>query len=141
MKIQLVTRRLGLVLVMAATLATAVCARLATANDASIAPREELALTVYTYKTPGICPACDATRPVTTRLARERRVDFVYRDTTAGLARSRADGVELFPTFVVARRSRDGAWLELARWSGSRDLERRLARFGFALGDATAPIR
>ena len=133
MKIQLVTRRLGLVLVMAATLATAVCARLATANDASIAPREELALTVYTYKTPGICPACDATR--------ERRVDFVYRDTTAGLARSRADGVELFPTFVVARRSRDGAWLELARWSGSRDLERRLARFGFALGDATAPIR
>lgn len=83
-------------------------------------------LTVYTFRTPGICPACDAARPVSIRAARVYPLEFVYRDDPRGAARCMAAGVDRFPTFILETTDATGATREAARWSGANDLARKI---------------
>ncbi|MBQ4194753.1 MAG: thioredoxin family protein, partial [Thermoguttaceae bacterium] len=72
------------------------------AANAADAPR--YALVVYTFRAPGVCPACDRARPVAVRLANEYPIEFAYRDDPSGAALARARNVTAFPTFTVVRR-------------------------------------
>lgn len=88
-------------------------------------------LLAFGYKTPGVCPACDRAKPILKRLARVYPIRFVYVDDAKGQAESRRRGVSRFPTFILARRSFDSRSREYERWTGSRDLERKI-RAAFA---------
>ena len=99
----------------------------------AFAAERETTLTVYTFRAPGICPACDATRPIVARLAREYPIDFVYRDDPGSRVLCAESGVDRFPTFIM-RSTRPGeSPREIMRWSGTQELERRVrSAFRFA---------
>ena len=111
-----------------AFLAALVLAPLAANAKAADAPR--YALVVYTFRTPGVCPACDRARPVAVRLANEYPIEFAYRDDPSGAALAGARNVTAFPTFTVVRRDAAGE-REVERWLGAQDVERRI-RAAFA---------
>ena len=98
------------------------------AQPTADAPR--YALVVYTFRAPGVCPACDRARPVAVRLANEYPIEFAYRDDPSGAALAGARNVTAFPTFTVVRRDAAGE-REIERWLGAQDVERRI-RAAFA---------
>lgn len=89
-------------------------------------PEESATLTVYTYRTAGICPGCDAARPIMTRMAAVYPVEFVYVEEPGARARLLAAGVDRFPTFILTLDDSEEAPREVLRWSGAADLERRV---------------
>ena len=98
------------------------------AQPTADAPR--YALVVYTFRAPGVCPACDRARPAVARLANEYPIEFAYRDDPSGAALAGARNVTAFPTFTVVRRDAAGE-REVERWLGAQDVERRI-RAAFA---------
>lgn len=111
-----------------AFLAAFVLAPLAANAKAADAP--QYALVVYTFRAPGVCPACDRARPSVARLAKEYPIEFAYRDDPSGAALANARNVTAFPTFTVVRRDAAGE-REVERWLGAQDVERRI-RAAFA---------
>lgn len=93
-------------------------------------------VTVYTFRTPGVCGACDIARPIVERLAKLYPIEFVHPEDASGDARCRADRVVAFPTFIATHSRADAPMREVFRWSGSRDLERRLLEAFRAMGIA-----
>ena len=102
----------------------------ANAANAKAADAPRYALVVYTFRAPGVCPACDRARPVAVRLANEYPIEFAYRDDPSGAALAGARNVTAFPTFTVVRRDAAGE-REVERWLGAQDVERRI-RAAFA---------
>ena len=121
----IVNRRAALAF-LAALLLAPLAAR--AAQPTEDAPR--YALVVYTFRTPGVCPACDRARPSVVRLANEYPIEFAYRDDPSGAALAGARNVTAFPTFTVVRRDAAGE-REVERWLGAQDVERRI-RAAFA---------
>ena len=121
----IVNRRTALAF-LAALLLAPLAAR--AAQPTEDAPR--YALVVYTFRAPGVCPACDRARPSVARLANEYPIEFAYRDDPSGAALAGARNVTAFPTFTVVRRDAAGE-REVERWLGAQDVERRI-RAAFA---------
>ena len=121
----IVNRRTALAF-LAALLLAPLAAR--AAQPTEDAPR--YALVVYTFRAPGVCPACDRARPSVVRLANEYPIEFAYRDDPSGAALAGARNVTAFPTFTVVRRDAAGE-REVERWLGAQDVERRI-RAAFA---------
>ena len=121
-----------------AFLAALVLAPLAANAKAADAP--QYALVVYTFRTPGVCPACDRARPVAVRLANEYPIEFAYRDDPSGAAIAKARNVTAFPTFTVVRRDAAGE-REVERWLGAQDVERRIRAAFARRGIKPAPGR
>ena len=119
-------RKKKLVFSVLATLAVVVAAFLGRVGTASAVEPERATLAVYTYRTPGICPGCDAARPIMTRLSAFYPIEFVYVEDPESRTRLAADGVDRFPTFVLTLRDSGEASREVLRWSGAADLERRV---------------
>ena len=80
----------------------------ANAANAKAADAPRYALVVYTFRTPGVCPACDRARPAAVRLANEYPIEFAYRDDPSGATLAGARNVTAFPTFTVVRRDAAG---------------------------------
>ena len=108
------------------------------AQPTADAPR--YALVVYTFRTPGVCPACDRARPSVARLANEYPIEFAYRDDPSGAALAGARNVTAFPTFTVVRRDAAGE-REVERWLGAQDVERRIRAAFARRGIKPAPGR
>ena len=113
-----------------AFLAALVLAPLAANAAQPTADAPRYALVVYTFRAPGVCPACDRARPAVARLANEYPIEFAYRDDPSGAALAGARNVTAFPTFTVVRRDAAGE-REVERWLGAQDVERRI-RAAFA---------
>ena len=111
-----------------AFLAVLVLAPLAANAKAADAPR--YTLVVYTFRAPGVCPACDRARSAVARLANEYPIEFAYRDDPSGAALANARNVTAFPTFTVVRRDAAGE-REVERWLGAQNVELRI-RAAFA---------
>ncbi|MBQ2555215.1 MAG: thioredoxin family protein [Thermoguttaceae bacterium] len=123
-----------------AFLAALVLAPLAANAAQPTADAPRYALVVYTFRTPGVCPACDRARPVAVRLANEYPIEFAYRDDPSGAALARARNVTAFPTFTVVRRDAAGE-REVERWLGAQDVERRIRAAFARRGVKPAPGR
>lgn len=108
------------------------------AQPTADAPR--YALVVYTFRAPGVCPACDRARPAVARLANEYPIEFAYRDDPSGAALAGARNVTAFPTFTVVRRDAAGE-REVERWLGAQDVERRIRAAFARRGVKPAPGR
>ena len=113
-----------------AFLAALVLAPLAANAAQPTADAPRYALVVYTFRTPGVCPACDRARPAVARLANEYPIEFAYRDDPSGAALAGARNVTAFPTFTVVRRDAAGE-REVERWLGAQNVELRI-RAAFA---------
>ena len=123
------------------TLAVVVGAFFGAVGTASAVEPERATLAVYTYRTPGICPGCDAARPIMTRLSAFYPIEFVYVEDPESRARLAADGVDRFPTFILTLRRPDDEPREIVRWSGAADLERRVRRAFRGVGVVPGSVR
>ncbi len=95
-------------------------------SGSAIPTRPAAAMTVYSFRERGLCPACDRTRPVVEKLARVYPIAVVCRDVPGGRERCEPAGVNAFPTFVLNVAYPGAPSFELARWSGARNAEERI---------------
>lgn len=79
----------------------------------------KLELLVFTYKSRGVCGACDLARPTLDVLCDVYPITRVYYDTARGYEVAHEYGVRALPTFVLVRRAKDGTAKELERFSGA----------------------
>ena len=134
-------RKRKLVFGVYAAFAIVVAAVFGQTETASAVEPETATLAVYTYRTPGICPGCDAARPIMTRLSAFYPIEFVYVEDPESRARLAAAGVDRFPTFVLTLRDSGEAPREIVRWSGAADLERRVRRAFRGVGVVPGSVR
>lgn len=103
------------------------------ASRLAFGKESETTLTVYTFRGSGICPACDAARPIVARLSKEYPIDFVYRDDPGARVLCAEANVDRFPTFILRSTRLGDAPREIMRWNGTQELERRVrSAFRFA---------
>ena len=134
-------RKRKLVFRVYAAFAVIVAAFFGQVGTASAVEPETATLAVYTYRTPGICPGCDAARPIMTRLSAFYPIEFVYVEDPESRTRLAADGVDRFPTFILTLRRPDDEPREIVRWSGAADLERRVRRAFRIVGVVPGSVR